>query len=108
MTSENVTMGIYSDNNKEFLKLLRNQTETKLTMLPENTDVANIKTAIEDGSPDNFIYGNWPRNFKWRFKPNSLNVIVSVAAQGLQQQFEFTESYFRKLIVTENSFGVYR
>ena len=108
MNHENVIMGVYSDNNKEFLKLLRNQSETKLTLLPEDTDVSNLEEVIEYGSPDEFIYGNWPKQFTWRFKPNSLHIIVTVTVQGLEQQFEFTESYFRKLIVTENSLGVYR
>ena len=103
-----VTRGVHAETNKQFLKMLRGQKQTFLTALKENNFVDQGQLTTDRCNPKIEIYGNWPLRFKWRFVPNSLNVVVTAVINGVEQQFEFTESYFRKLIILENAFHLHK
>lgn len=103
MSVKQALNGVYDVSNQDFLDLLKaSQSRTILGVLQKKTP-ASADTIIKDAptlDPNEQIYGLWPQGVQWRFDDSNFKVIVTATVNGFQQDYVFTESYFRKLMIT--------
>ena len=104
MSVKQALNGVYDVSNQEFLDLLKaSQSRTILGVLQEKTP-ASADTIFKEPTttldPTNQVYGLWPQGVQWRFDDSNFKVIVTATVNGFQQDYVFTESYFRKLMIT--------
>ena len=106
INTKDLAFGIYSENNREFVTLLRQSKTTLQDLLIEQkaSSVVDVDETFVEFDAESYIQGFWPADWKWSYNKENPRVLeITAMVGGLPQVFYFTESYFRKLIVTENS-----